>query len=1078
MIKRFLIFLLFSIAFTILLPGFIQAQQASEAQSYEVLMKSGSEKYANKDYISAKTYFEMALQAKNNNDDAAQKKLTETVEKIRQQMALQETFYSHLDYGDRLFDEQKLEEALTAYQEALAIFPDDKYTLARVESIHKTLSEEAEKINAYNTAMQLGEQLLSNNNYDEALLQFTNASALYPELPLPKEKIAETKSRLDALKRRFQQAEALSNEAKNMLVRKDYKAAIDKLNEAIKIYPEETSYTELLENARNLEERSVLYNKALSDADRYYAEKNFILARENYVQSLNIWPEQAYPADMIQRIDQTLKSSEYLADQAYNEALSEAQGFEKNNEWQLAISAYQKALSSKPNDALATEKIATLEGIITAQKASEEAEKQFADLLRNAEDAEARSDLESAISFYQQALHLKSDNVSIESKIANLQLKRSETAKAQARENQYANIIQKADSLMNIGNLNTARNAYEEALTFFNDRPYPAQQIEKIVILVKENELLAQKEAQFSDLMATAETLLGQGLLQDARQKYVEAFNLDPSKAEPQTKINEIDSLIAAEALAAAEKEDEFTRLIGLARAAYDNNKLEDALIYYQQASVIKPDVTDLQTQIGLVNQLITEQQQLEAREKNYQQFIADADRLLTENQLKEAKLSFQKAQNLFPDREYPAEKIMLIDGQIASAEAALVRESTYNRFISSGDSAFSLSDFQSAFTAYQSASAIKPDAEYPSLQLQKVQIQLDQIAKQKALDEAFTTAIAEADQLYVDENWTEAEISYQKASSLKPSETYPFDQIAAIKIKMDELAQAKALQQQVSQLLIKADQSFENKQYADAQATYDQVLLLDAANEIALTRSVALKILIEKEAQLRQQNYDQNIVQGDQFLSEKNYQDAITAYKTAIGYKPQDEYAATKIAQIDNILKERLLQLKTAYNKIISEADQYYQQNTFDKAIESYLKAKELGTNETYPQDMINLITKTIEENMLVELNRMPMTIQANNTKRFDFAPVNVTERRGNYILIKAKNNGSNNYPLIISFGSKNGRNGGFVLPIPEDQEYHDFVVRIGSQYKWFSEDNTWIEIYPENGSVELGLTQISKGN
>ena len=78
--------------------------------------------------------------------------------------------------------------------------------------------------------------------------------------------------------------------------------------------------------------------------------------------------------------------------------------------------------------------------------------------------------------------------------------------------------------------------------------------------------------------------------------------------------------------------------------------------------------------------------------------------------------------------------------------------------------------------------------------------------------------------------------------------------------------------------------------------------------------------------------------------------------------------------------------------------------------------------------------------------------------------------------IVIKAKNTGETAFPLLVSFGSKNERNGGFVLPIPENGELNDFIVKIGQQYKWFSEDNTWLEFLPENGSIEIGLIQISK--
>ena len=66
----------------------------------------------------------------------------------------------------------------------------------------------------------------------------------------------------------------------------------------------------------------------------------------------------------------------------------------------------------------------------------------------------------------------------------------------------------------------------------------------------------------------------------------------------------------------------------------------------------------------------------------------------------------------------------------------------------------------------------------------------------------------------------------------------------------------------------------------------------------------------------------------------------------------------------------------------------------------------------------------------------------------------------------------------LLVNFGSKAGRNGGFVLPIPKNADLNDFIVKVGQQYKWFSEDNTWIEFLPENGSIEISLVQISKSS
>ena len=94
---------------------------AQAPESYESLMRSGNAKFTAKDYISAKTYYEMALKQKPK-DAEAQQKLNETLVKIQADSERQEVFYAHLDAGDALHAENKYEEALAEYDKALAIF--------------------------------------------------------------------------------------------------------------------------------------------------------------------------------------------------------------------------------------------------------------------------------------------------------------------------------------------------------------------------------------------------------------------------------------------------------------------------------------------------------------------------------------------------------------------------------------------------------------------------------------------------------------------------------------------------------------------------------------------------------------------------------------------------------------------------------------------------------------------------------------------------------------------------------------------------------------------------------------------
>ena len=127
--------ILFSLLFGAALVMSVNTLQAQNTESYESLMKKGNEKYNAKDYISAKTYYEMALKQKKD-DPTARKKLDETVKKIQEDGARQEVFYAHLDTGDQFFAQERYEEALSEYELALKVFPNDKYVSGRNGESH------------------------------------------------------------------------------------------------------------------------------------------------------------------------------------------------------------------------------------------------------------------------------------------------------------------------------------------------------------------------------------------------------------------------------------------------------------------------------------------------------------------------------------------------------------------------------------------------------------------------------------------------------------------------------------------------------------------------------------------------------------------------------------------------------------------------------------------------------------------------------------------------------------------------------------------------------------------------------
>ena len=682
--------------------------QAQNAESYESLMKKGNDKFSAKDFISAKTYYEMALKQKAN-DPTAKKKLDETVKKIQEDGARQEVFYAHLDTGDQFYNQQKYEEALAEYEAALKVFPEDKYVGGQAAAVRAILKERQDKQDAFDTAMSQGETLLAEENYDAAIVQFETAIEIFPNDKLPKEKLAEAKQKKQLYNEKVTRFDNLMEEARQFGLRKNYEAAIGKLEQALELFP-----NDMEANAKRNE-----YQAAKGIADQY----NGIIA---------------------------------VADQLY-----------ENKAYKEAKSQYQSALVVVKGDAYATDMIARLDPLIAEQDAEEAAR----------------------IAAEQEAARLAAE---------------AEAARI-AAEQEAARLAAEAEAARLAAEAEAARIAAEQEAA----------------------RIAAEQEA----------------------------------------------ARLAAEEAARIAAEEEAARLAAEAEAA-----------------------------------------------------------------------------------------------RIAAEEEA---------------------------------------------------------ARQAAL------AAAEAERQ------------------------------ATIKTMMDA-----------------ADALFNQQEYANAKVKYQEVVAFDAGNATATAKIQEIEGIFAQMAAELEANFNKAMSAGNSAMIAENFVEAIVQYQQALAYKPADPTATAQLAVAEKAENDRIAALRSQYDKFVKEGDANFKTNTFDKAIEAYTKAEELGL-ETYPSEMIARIGEIIEQNKLYELNSDYISLAAGEARRFDFNKIDVAVRRSNYIIIKVRNpHPEKTFPMIVSFGGAGGKNGGFVLPIAATEEEKTFIFRIGSQYKWFSEDNTWIEIISENNEVEIGKLEVSRSN
>ena len=650
---------------------------------------------------------------------------------------------------------------------------------------------------------------------------------------------------------------------------------------------------------------------------------------------------------------------------------------------------------------------------------SQENAPSFQSLIASGDKEYANKEYIKAKTYYQEALRIKPNDASAKNKLDNtLQKIREENKK----EEQFFEYIDNGDNFYSNNELEKALAEYNKALKIIPKDEYALGKKQEITTILKDEK---DKLDSFNEMVALGDNLLKQEKYAEAVMQYESALKLYPNNSAAKSKYQDAKSKKEVYDL----KVSEFERLCSQGQEFTLRKKYAEAIDAYEQALQIFPakEISDKVTELQAKKQVAD----------NYDAKITEADALYEDRSYNEAKAAYQEALSVIPNDSYALGMIARVDEIVNSPEYRKIQsdkakiDSDFANFISKGESAESAKNYELALSYYVNALELKPN-------------NADALAKKKNAEDMI---------LYTEQQRKEQE----------------------------RLAAAEAERQrkeQIQSLINTGNQQITSKQYAEAEHTFNQVLALDPNNVVATEKLGVIAGFYEEIQRQKQENYNRAMSEGQYAMDSRNFAEAIRQYNIALTNKPGDEAATQQLTFAQQNENMRVAGLQNEYNGYITKADAQFQTKNYDKAIEFYTKAINVGTDNPYPANKIREIGEILAANKLVELVNTSITINSSETKRFDFEPVDVTTRRGNYILLKAKNLGDRPFIMYISYGSKSGRNGGFTVNVPKNQDVNDFIVRIGSQYKWFSEDNNWIEILPENGNIEIISMEITKGN
>ncbi len=428
--------------------------------------------------------------------------------------------------------------------------------------------------------------------------------------------------------------------------------------------------------------------------------------------------------------------------------------------------------------------------------------------------------------------------------------------------------------------------------------------------------------------------------IEDLLASTVPATTPDPSDAKYQAAIKEGESLFV-------------------------QKKYEQALVKYEEASVIKPKETLPISKINDIDKLLKAQkneqlagQQLETEYKN---LITAADNLRDQKKYSEAIIKYNEALKK-KDESYPKNEVTKLNTLIADQKA---KDLQFEALKKEGLLLVTSKKWSEAKSKLEGAIAIKPDPAI-TLKIKEIDSEIVKEASLKEKDDKYNSAIKSGEDLLIVGKLLEAKVKFSEATLIEPNQALPKQKIAEIttlianqNAKETANNEAKA---KIEKLISEGNALFSRNDLTASKLKFEEVLNENTGNSIATLKlkEINLKLEAEKGQAQKDAEFETLKKEGLLLATSKKYPEAKVKLQQALSIK-SDGVVSQKIIEIDNAVKENQthLAIEEEYKKLIADASNLEISKNYDGAITKYKEALIKKPNEILPKSKIAEIEK-----------------------------------------------------------------------------------------------------------------------
>jgi len=324
--------------------------------------------------------------------------LAEIERKNKEKLTLKYQYAELIKEADERFTSEEYNLAIGKYEEALSLKPKETYPtkqIKRIEVILERLAlaerKQKELDQKYSEELEKAEDFFSNEKFNVARHHYKAALEIKPKEEYPKEKLAEIKKRLEALK--ISEQEAIANNPTNF----ENKLSIKKERE---------------------------YANIIAKGDESFKSNQYTVAKVMYERALNLF-EREYPKKQLKEINKLIRDGKYsILSEEYRKLIAQGDKELAADHYSVAKFYYKKAIRLNSLEKYPKTQLDKIDELVNSKK-NQKIDKEYNDLIDKADDAFDKGSLTVARFYYQKASKLKSKEKYPKEKLKMIQTKQS-----------------------------------------------------------------------------------------------------------------------------------------------------------------------------------------------------------------------------------------------------------------------------------------------------------------------------------------------------------------------------------------------------------------------------------------------------------------------------------------------------------------------------------------------------------------------------------------------------------------------------------------------------------------------------